>query len=341
MKLSYARLSGAVFLLSSACSDDTPEPDAPWQIVQDALPGALLSVWGTSASDVWAVGADAGDGLGPAVLHFDGAGWSRLETGMTGDLWWVFGFEAGPVYLGGSGGTILRYSAGAFTRMNTPATGVVFGIWGASPAELWAVGGETGGAEGAFAWRSSGDDWSLAPQFPADLAANEALWKVFGQGPDDVWMVGTDGNVLHWDGTSLEPSFTGRAESLFTVHGNSQRFAAVGGFGTGLLLERARPEREGNGGQNVAPTDAPSLIGVCLTEAGGYAVGEFGYVATHREGRWQTEVTGFELELGVRSLHSAWIDPDQGVWAVGGAIRVAPLVNGIILHKGQPVPSGL
>lgn len=325
--------------LTAGCGSEEPEAAAPWQLVHESLPGALLSVWGTSPSDVWAVGTDASDGKGPTVLHFDGAAWTQLETGEVGDLWWVFGFDAGPVYLGGAGGMILRYEDGAFTRMTTPGRGVVFGLWGAAPNDMWAVGGEAGGAQGAFAWRLAGDTWSAAPEFPTELAATSSLWKVYGQGSDDVWMVGTGGRTLHWDGTTLDASFTGIAESLFTVHASSERFATVGGFGTGLLLERSTGADASSAWVDASPEGAPSLIGVCLTEPdGGYAVGEFGYVASRRSSGWQTETTGFELELGIRSLHSVWVDPSGGVWTVGGQIRVPPLVDGVMLHRGAHVP---
>ena len=54
-----------------------------------ALPGALLSISGTSPTDVYAVGADPEDGRGPLVVHYDGASWERLDSGATGDLWWI------------------------------------------------------------------------------------------------------------------------------------------------------------------------------------------------------------------------------------------------------------
>jgi hypothetical protein len=310
-----------------------------WQLVHDGLPGGLLSVWGTSSRDVWAVGAAPLDGAAPTVLHFDGTSWSSEDTGSTGDLWWVFGFAAGPVYAGGTGGQILRYANGSFERMQTPGTGNVFGIWGSSANDVWAVGGQPGGANGAFAWRLSGDSWTEVPDFPSGLASTDALWKVFGRGSDDVWMVGTGGKTLHWDGSTLTQAFTGLAESLFTVHGNSQRFVAVGGYGTGLILERAVPDADSTW-VNVSPPSAPSIVGVCLTEKAGYAVGEFGYVATRGRGGWQDEKTSFDVTLGVRSLHSVWLDPDGGVWTVGGEIRELPLTDGVMLHKGKPVPTG-
>src|SRR5262249_14252928 len=154
-----------------------------------------------------------------------------------------------------------RNDDGQFERMSTPGQGAVFGIWGASPTDMWAVGGEPGGANGAFAWRLDGERWVAAAGVPESLTANAALWKVFGRGASDVWLVGTNGNVLYWDGATLEPSSTGIMESMFTVHANSQRFVTVGGFGTGLILEN-----EGSGWQNASPAGAPAFIGVCLDE---------------------------------------------------------------------------
>jgi hypothetical protein len=334
--------------LSTACGDgsgpDGPEEPEPWQVVHESLPGALLSVWGTSASDVWTVGADAGDGRGPLVLHLyaeeDGEGWSRLETGQSGDLWWVHGFAGGPRFMGGAGGLILRHDESGFTRMETPGTGVVFGLWGSSPDQMWAVGGEAGGSQGAFAWRLEGERWVEAPGFPSDLAATAALWKVYGRGASNVWLVGTGGNLLHWDGSQLTRAFAGRNESLFTVHGNSERFVAVGGFGTGLLLEQSVGASVGDAWVDVAPAGAPSIIGVCATETGGHAVGEFGYVAERGPEGWVREETGLDAVIGVRNLHSVWVDPSGGVWAAGGEVRVPPLVNGILVHRGEAVPSG-
>jgi hypothetical protein len=327
--------------LSPACGDEArpAEPEA-WQVVHDGLPGALLSVWGSAASDVWTVGADAGDGRGPTVLHLDGEGWSRLETGQSGDLWWVHGFAGGPLFMGGAGGLILRYDEGGFTRMDTPGTGVVFGLWGSSPDQMWAVGGEAGGSRGAFAWRLEGERWAPAAAFPSDLGATDALWKVYGRGASNVWMVGTGGKLLHWDGSVLTPGFAGRNESLFTVHGSSERFVAVGGFGTGLLLERPVLASPGDAWVDVAPQGAPSIIGVCATDTGGHAVGEFGYVAERGPDGWVSEETGLDSVIGVRNLHSVWIDPSGGVWAAGGDVRVPPLVDGVLVHRGEPVPTG-
>lgn len=330
----YMRMAllGATAALLAAAMLAGCQDENRWRVVHQQLPGALLSVWGDSASDVWTVGGDPGDGQGPMVLHFDGSTWQRLGTGQRGDLWWVFGFAGGPLYLGGAGGMILRYEGGAFTRMRTPGTDVVYGIWGSSPTDLWAVGGVEGGSHGAFAWRSTGNDWILAPGFPSDLAATDALWKVHGRGASDVWMVGTGGNVVRWDGTTMSRMSTGTGESLFTVHASAQRFAAVGGFGTGRILEN-----EGAGWVNVSPPAASPLIGVCLSEESGYAVGQDGAMYRRGGAGWAAEDTGLMVD---EALHSVWIDPEGGVWAAGGQVLTLPLIRGLLLHKGKMIPGG-
>src|SRR5688572_26141358 len=73
-------------------TDDTDPSGCaePFSIIGDEtnLPAtAFLSLWMSSNQDVFIAGAD--DGTGPAVVHYDGSAWSRLETGTTDDLWWV------------------------------------------------------------------------------------------------------------------------------------------------------------------------------------------------------------------------------------------------------------
>ena len=307
----------------AAC--DSPAPD--WQIVGRDLPVALLSVWGTGDADVYAVGGDALDGRGPQVLHYDGTQWARLETGQTGNLWWVFGFPRGPVYMGGDGGMILRYEQGVFTRMPTPGTDTVFGIWGAAPDDVWAVGGAVGGSNGAFAWRLQGDAWIDAPGFPAQLTSTSAMWKIYGRGRTDAWIVGTNGKAVRWDGAVFTEVNTGIGESLFTVHGDAQRYVAVGGFGTGAILEN-----RGSSWVNLSPSGAPGLIGVCLSSEGGYAVGQEGAVYRADGSGWREQELGANLD---ESFHSVWVDSSGGVWAVGGQVLTLPLVDGIMVYSGS------
>jgi hypothetical protein len=310
-------------VVAASCGDEAPR----WELVQEDLPGALLSVWGTSSEDVWAVGGDARDGTGPTVLHFDGDEWARVETGLSaGSLWWVFGFEGGPIYMGGEGGLILRYDGSTFEPMDTPGTSTVFGIWGSSPSDVWAVGGAPG-TEG-FVWRLRGDGWEPEPSLPTDIASSSAIWKVYGTGPTDVWLVGENGVALHYEGSTLSPDDTGVGASLFTVHESEGRFAAVGGIADGVIVEL-----EDDGWHNVTPTGGlvPGLSGVCMGSGEfGVAVGLYGAVFTRGSDGWSEVDLGFYLD---QNLHGAWIDPDGGVWAVGGQTSSPTLNEGVLIHR--------
>ena len=126
--------------LATGCPDGPPGPGGPWTSVSTGLREALLSVAGTSATDVWAVGADKGQG--PIVLHFDGTTWTRRPTGQRGHLWWVQPFADGTAIMGGGSTTLLRWNGAAFERMATPgvASHTIFGVWGAAPDDVYAVG---------------------------------------------------------------------------------------------------------------------------------------------------------------------------------------------------------
>jgi hypothetical protein len=325
-----------------ACPTEPEPPTDKWELVHRGLSGALLSVWGTSSTDVWAVGGDAGDGTGPTVIHFDGESWSRRPTGQAnGNLWWVFGFEDGPVYMGGEGGMIVRYDPGPagevgdYTLMPTPGTDTVFGIWGASPDDVWAVGGASD-STGGFAWRLSSDtdEWIPEPSLPADVPAVAAIWKVFGTSSSDAWLVGSNGVSLHWDGTALQPGDTGVGTSLFTVHESEGRYAAVGGTASGIIVEY-----ENGAWSNVTPDPAPpGLSGVVLGADGfGVAVGSFGAVYSRSaDAGWVEEQLDFNLGL---SLHGAWIDDTGCVWAVGGQVYTPPFDDGLLIHRGPSIPS--
>ncbi len=322
----------ALVCLLCACNGEETDPTgvggaASWEVVHEDLDGALLSVWGTDTDDIWTVGGDARDGTGPLVLHYDGASWERMETGQTdGDLWWVFGFEGGPVFMGGAGGVILRYEGDTFTVMDTPGTDTVFGIWGASPSDMWAVGGLFD--QSGFAWRLSGDTWEAEPTLPAAVVTDAAIWKVFGRDSDDVWLVGSDGVSFSWDGATLTQGDTGVGSSLFTVHANDARFVAVGGLATGVIVEN-----DGSGW--AAPAGAMPAYGVTgvVLDAGdgGVAVGQYGSIYERSAAGWD-EVDIEELSIQ-RDFHAVWQDPAGGVWAVGGQTASFPLTEGLMIHR--------
>lgn len=307
-------------------SDGGPDP-VQWEVVTDEEPGALLSVWGTSSTDLWVVGADARDGSGPIVLHIVDGVSERVPTGLTeGDLWWVFGFGDGPIFMGGSRGVILRYDDDGFTTLTTPDTRTVYGIWGSAPDAMWAVGGNDLGS-GGFVWRLEGDTWNPEASVPADIENTGAVWKLHGRSADDIWFVGSAGIALHFDGTTLSREDTGVGTSLFTVFGTADRFVAVGGEVSEIIVEH-----DGDGWVNVTPEERnPFLTGVVLDDAGGgVAVGAYGLIMERTASGWVKASVDIPTS---EDLHGVWIDDEGGVWAAGGHTLSRPLSDGVLLYR--------
>ena len=134
------------------CEAAAPEWNAIWQIelADTGLEGItpdtnLMDVWGAGPDDIFAVG------FAGTVLHYDGSGWTRMQSGSEADLEGVWGYALEDaegnrtridVFAAGSDGTILRYNGTNWTPMlvvndpdppNTsaePVAGTFHDIWG-------------------------------------------------------------------------------------------------------------------------------------------------------------------------------------------------------------------
>jgi hypothetical protein len=339
-------LACTISVTALACGDGktapvTP-PDLPWTRVGDSPGAALFSVHGTAKDDVWMVGSD--DGQGPLALHWDGQAWERRATGLRGDLWWVHALPQGPVFLAGTDGAILRYQDGAFARMKTPALGkdIVFGVWAATPTDAYAVGSAAG--RNGFVWHYDGDTWQELT-LPTDLPLNEhhdtpAFFKVWGVSANEVWVVGASGAVMRGnvnDGFRMVPwlDVDGKpgTATLFTVHVGDERVLIVGGDNQGVLLQW-----DGEKLVNRSPDASPLLQGVCVGHDGeAWASGLSGTMYRSSGDGFIATDTGIDFSA-TQSLHAAWVDPDNGVWSVGGKVLTAPLEAGVAVHRGAPVP---
>lgn len=318
-----------LFLALAACTGDKPDtgdPPETWTTLAEAHPSAFLSVWGSGVDDVWAVGADAGSG--PAVVHFDGTAWATVPTGSTGDLWWVSSSSADTLWMGGEAGRVLRYtrSTGTVAESVLDPAITVFGVWGAADDDVWAVGGDvTVARDGAQVWHWDGATWTAAT-IPAEAAAGVAIYKVWGRSASDVYAVGTGGIGLRWDGTAWTSLSTGTDRALFTVHGTADGEIAVGGQFSGTVVAGAGTWAE------ETPTLAPQLNGVYAGGPAPVAVGMAGAVYVRGAEGWVADPRGAVTAL---DLHAVWVDPEGGVWTVGGKLSSFPLDNGVLVYGGD------
>lgn len=116
-----------------------------WSQMKHPFEMALYSIWGSSATDVFAVGKDLLALLPPlilerdAILHYDGANWSRMDIGQISSLGSVWGDSSSDVFVTGLN-TILHYNGVAWSDMVIPGGPFSFtGIWGTSRSNVYAA----------------------------------------------------------------------------------------------------------------------------------------------------------------------------------------------------------
>ena len=315
------------------------EPAGPptWKLVQQELPSALMSVQVVSNGDVYAVGADVEDGRGPYVLRYDGESWNRVETGASGDLWWVH--EVGPdeIWMSGANRLVLRYqpSTGVFTQVDAgEGEEILYGIWGLHGGDIWAVGGRRCGV----ALRYDGSGWRQLelPELEGAVCVPN-LFKVWGPAAEEVWMVGERGVTIAFDGTGLALQQTESGRTLFTVHGDpeGELITAVGGQFSGEIRELV------NGvWTEVTPERTRQMLGVNVGADGqAVAVGDGASSIRRGSDGWVVEENGLLDAVGDLAFHSVWSDPDGNAWAVGGQLLIGPFDRGMVAFYGPRTPS--
>lgn len=298
-------------------------PAAPeWKPVLEHLDGALLSVWGTSERDVWAVGGPLGNsGFDSLVVRFDGTTWRRPRPGGTDTFWWVHGTGPSDVWLVGERGRITHWDGTRFEERTSGTTATLFGVWASAPDDAWAVGGLPDQHQGPNDVLLHWDGAAWKPEALPE-ATNVALFKVWGSSKDDVYVVGANGVVWHRTGGAWKREAKGIAQGrLTTVTGcSATEIIAVGG--RELLT---------SDGTQWKRSDAPLVNDVngVACAAPGAPAREWGRAVIVGGGSLKLRLVGdrWESDFGsspFSELHGAWVDPTGAFWAVGGGFSAAP-----------------
>ena len=174
---------------------------------------ALNSVWGSSGSDVFAVGADG------KIRHFNGSSWSVMDGGGNYYLAGVYGFSGGNVFAVGteSGrGVILHYDGISWSRMDDGGGRYsLTSVWGSSSSDVFA-GGYDYDYKVETIMHYDGRSWSRM-----DSGSHGEILGFWGTSGSDVFAVGSGGTILRYDGTSWSPMSSGSTATLKGVWGTS------------------------------------------------------------------------------------------------------------------------
>jgi cysteine-rich repeat protein len=167
----------------------------------------LVSVSGTSATDVWAAGGAASG----RILHYDGTAWSTSATPAA----FIDSVSAAPgiALASGDNGTILSWDGTTWQPMSSGTTTSLYQVWADNPTDAWALNPFL-----LIHW--NGASWS-----PIANPGTFPMSRIWGRAANDVYLL-ENPLVYHWDGTSwtligsdgAAPSLiSGNATDVFTL----------------------------------------------------------------------------------------------------------------------------
>lgn len=119
---------------------DTLSDTLAWESVDSQSAYVLRGIWGSSESDVWAVG-DHG-----TIRHItpSDSRWQIVESPTTVSLRAIWGTGPNDIWVVGDAGTILHYDGTAFTpstaQLPVGKKPDLWGVWGSSTNDVWIVG---------------------------------------------------------------------------------------------------------------------------------------------------------------------------------------------------------
>ena len=198
---------------AAAFTISCPQPIvSPWTTMPSGTTAFLTSIWGSSATDVFALGENSRCSTSctveTSILHFDGTSWSTqlTQSGVLRDVWAgspTDAFAAGadyPTYLA----VFLRNGGSGWSSMPSPGIdvegGLLVGLWGSSATDLFAVGSlwpfDAGYYE-AYIAHYNGTAWTPMQVGPGTCSAagggprcNVELSGVWGSSATDVYAIG-------------------------------------------------------------------------------------------------------------------------------------------------------
>ncbi len=166
-----------IVLFSLSCHNNPVAPEEPgrrdyaWTVDTLTVPNNelfyLFSLWGSSPTDVWAVGSGSSSLV--TLWHYDGTSWSRNTSSLSSNLMCVYGFAQNDVYAcDAPGNGVYHYNgsqwSNAYSYNDSKTYLGLNSIWGDARNNIFAVGGidtvETSNYKGAILYYD-GNTWSV------------------------------------------------------------------------------------------------------------------------------------------------------------------------------------
>ena len=240
-------------------------------------------------------------GISSEVLRWEGTRWARLGSGI-GASWRpdriypsttinaIWGASDADVWAVGSSGQILRWNGSRWRSFDAGTRGNLDHVWGSGPTDVWAS-----GTTGMLHW--DGARWKTVT-----ISASDAqLEDVWGIDPCHAWAVGEAGTVLRRDCAGWSPAASGVTANLWGVGGSGPDDVWVVGD-TGTILHF-----DGQGRATSVPSPTKeSLFAVWVSSPReAWAVGARASILRWDGDAWRSIASAVPGIGTLRSIHGA------------------------------------
>jgi hypothetical protein len=161
----------------------------------------LTGVWGSSSTDVYAVGNDPYYAADPpegraVILHYDGHAWSQVLSAPGVHLEQIWGTSANDVYATGRSGTskyvgtVWHYNGQSWSPLSLPPLLPLRSIWGSSSSDIYVLSGGGYQDQSDSIWHFDGMQWKEIH------TGGSALFDIWGSSATDIYAVGAGGTIL-------------------------------------------------------------------------------------------------------------------------------------------------
>ena len=309
-----------VAFISLSCGDDatvnTKEPEAVWAPVEIS-DDPFVAIWGCCGDRLFLASAYG------EVWEFNGAGWIGIQLPSSYSLFDIGGSPDGAeIFVVGrtdslvfdmvfDPGMIARRDYRSWVRERTDMDHTILGVWVAEDGTAIAAGSRN------TILRRSDSGWEVEYQ-GINRSSGTSWVSVWGAGPEDVFAVGLNGRILHYDGTEWLTMVSGTDVHLNEVWGNSGTDVfCVGMSGTILHFDGSiwTPM------ESSTEVDLSSIWGSSSTDV--YAVGGEGTILHFNGNQWTSMQSGTDVYL-----YDIWGRSAEDVYAVGW--------HGTVLHRTTP-----
>jgi hypothetical protein len=299
----------------------------------------LHRAWGTSMSDIYAVGGAPSMNNAAkmcTILHYNGSVWERipylisLDLRIWGDLEGLWGVDEHDLFVAGSEGSVFHVDPSSWRKIRhrkrfefppvTEKKWMSYGdvgdhavvrlnsVWGISRTDVFSVG-----------------DVRLRPKMPpkdviihlgdggwsvAETGATKEMRGIWGPSSSDVLAVGSEGTVLHYDGMAWTKMSTPTEEQLNDVWGSSGSDAfVVGDHGTILHFD-------GTDWAAMESGVVDGLSGVWGSSGTDvFAVGDGGVILHYDGAKW----TEMSRRATTATLRGVWSESPSNIYAAADA----------------------